>query len=115
MKNFVKKTRTCIRESDEFGHGISLNFNQQGSSFNTAIGGLCSLLLRFIMLAFVIFKSVKMSSHQYDNYISSTQLLTPQEKEDVSYYDLLSANVGLLPILSMDIVNDDGVVKPGKF
>ena len=42
-----------IKKQDKFGHPILLQFNNSGSTFNTACGGCVSILINIFMLVFV--------------------------------------------------------------
>ena len=42
-----------IKKQDKFGHPILLQFNNSGSTFNTACGGCISILINIFMLVFV--------------------------------------------------------------
>ena len=37
-----------------FGHKIQLNYNKRGSSHNTIIGGICSILIKIVILAYFV-------------------------------------------------------------
>lgn len=41
-----------ISRRDFFGHQIQLNFNKRGSSHNTVLGGLVSIMIQALMLAY---------------------------------------------------------------
>ena len=53
MKSFEK----FIKRRDIFGHPIRLTFNDSGSTFNTSIGGFCTVLLRIIIISFLVVKT----------------------------------------------------------
>ena len=42
-----------IKKQDKFGHPIQLQFNNQGSTFNTACGGCVSIFVNIFMVVFV--------------------------------------------------------------
>ena len=48
-----KKVNGCLREYDWFGHEVNLNFNREGATHNTAIGGGFSLILRIGMVIYI--------------------------------------------------------------
>jgi hypothetical protein len=56
MENLKKKLEGQVKDQDFFGHPISWNFNRQGESHNTLLGGIISM---FIKLAFTFYVSVK--------------------------------------------------------
>ena len=39
-----------IKSQDLFGHEVSLNFNKKGSSHNTLVGGVVSVLVKAFMV-----------------------------------------------------------------
>ena len=43
-----------IRNHDLFGHMININFNRKGSTHKTFIGGLVSIIVKVIILAYVV-------------------------------------------------------------
>ena len=48
------KLRRKIKNHDLFGHSVSFNLNQKGDTFTTLPGGLCSILLYMLIIAFSI-------------------------------------------------------------
>ena len=55
---FLMAAGDRIRDHDWFGHEIGLNFEREGDSFKTIIGGFFSILLKMFLLAygFIVFK-----------------------------------------------------------
>ena len=45
--------KRIIKEQDIFGHQIAFNFDKQGSSHKTSIGGIVSILIKVLMLIYV--------------------------------------------------------------
>ena len=54
------------------------------------------------MLSFIVFKSIKMVSHDYDSYVTSQASMSSEDMLDYKQYDLLSKEVGLLPFFGVD-------------
>ena len=50
-KSNLKKV---IRNQDSFGHPISFNFNKNGDSYTTVIGGFISLLIKIALTAYLV-------------------------------------------------------------
>ena len=55
-----KKSSKALAEWDMFGHIIQLNFDKQGDSQQTVIGGFFSLIIRFAMTMYVLLNFKKM-------------------------------------------------------
>lgn len=49
----IREYGKTIAEQDMFGHTIQLNFDKQGDSQKTAIGGVFSILIRLAMTLYV--------------------------------------------------------------
>ena len=50
------KTKKCLKSRDNFGYKVGLNFNKQGETVNTLIGGLMSLFLNMVIYSFLALK-----------------------------------------------------------
>ena len=50
----MKKYINVVKDNDMFGHTINLNFNRNGDSHKTFIGGLFSMLIK-VTLAFYVY------------------------------------------------------------
>ena len=57
-----------VRSWDEFGHPIELNFNKDGSRYNTVYGGCNTILLKVSMLLFAIRSIIQLKDHSNDSY-----------------------------------------------
>ena len=80
MKKFAKK----LSEFDMFGHVINLNFQREGDSHKTAIGGFFSFFIKLAMSLYVFFNLKKMILHEDDNNTTEYNL------EDLSKQDPLA-------------------------
>ena len=58
LKNYIK-------DRDQFGHPISLNFSYKGDTHNTILGGLLSVIVN-VMLLYVIFEK---GNHKLGDYV----------------------------------------------
>ena len=54
----MKKYSNFVKDIDMFGHTIKLNFNKNGDSHKTFIGGLFSMLIK-VTLAFYVYTLFK--------------------------------------------------------
>ena len=57
----------AIRDHDMFGHVINLNFNRQGPTHNTVIGGLFSILIKVAMSVYVFLNFKKLLFKEDDS------------------------------------------------
>ena len=48
----MNKLSKRIKNHDMFGHKIEFNYNKRGSSHQTIIGGICSLIIKIMILAY---------------------------------------------------------------
>ena len=62
---------------DLFGFMVQLNFNKKGSSHNTLIGGIMSLLIKGTMLFYFVLRGATIITHADDDYCSIEYLLDP--------------------------------------
>ena len=49
-----------------FGHQVVLNFNQQGETFKTSLGGLISIMIKLILSSYFFIQAKKMFLNQKD-------------------------------------------------
>ena len=61
-----KKLRKLVQGQDLFGHVINLNFDRQGDSHQTLIGGVFSLFVKTAMLVYVFTKFKQMFLYESD-------------------------------------------------
>ena len=57
MKN---KTHRLMSDQDMFGHTINLNFDKQGDSHQTFIGGIISIVVKILMFIYIGIKFDKL-------------------------------------------------------
>ena len=62
MKAFSK----YVKGHDMFGHTINLNFNKQGDTHQTFIGGFFSLIVKSAMTVYVLMNMKKMFFYESD-------------------------------------------------
>ena len=46
----------CLKRRDNYGHMVLLNFNKQGETVNTSIGGFVSLIMTVVIYGFLYLK-----------------------------------------------------------
>ena len=68
------KLSNFIKSFDIFGHPVTLNFNKQGDTHNTIIGGVVSIFIKVLLLMFFVERSKTMLT-QGDTKITSTEKL----------------------------------------
>ena len=71
MKAFKEK----LRSNDMFGHTINLNFNKEGDSHQTLIGGFFSIFIRLAMTIYVGMNFKKMLWHEDDSNFTEVNTL----------------------------------------
>ena len=71
MVNIRKRCSRATKSQDMFGHPVLLNFNQQGETHTTLVGGLVSIIIKGFILWFLCFKTYRLINHQ-ENKISTT-------------------------------------------
>ena len=59
--------REWIKSQDFFGHQVSLNFDKNGDTHNTTIGGFFSIFIRAFIAWYVIIKFNKLLTYGDDN------------------------------------------------
>ena len=52
-ETYGEKANAWVRDQDWFGHTISLNFEQNGDTYNTYIGGFVSFFLKLFLIYYV--------------------------------------------------------------
>ena len=69
------KLKKAVKNQDLFGHIINLNFNQDGYSHKTQIGGLASIFVKLLMTIFVFVSIKKLVLNEDDKNSSEYSLL----------------------------------------
>jgi hypothetical protein len=72
------KITKAIKGQDIFGHKISFNFNEEGETHRTLIGGLVSLLLKLLLSLFVVFRFKRLMLYE-DNKTSSLKSVSSDD------------------------------------
>ena len=62
-----------------FGHTINLNFNKEGDSHQTLIGGFFSIFIRFAMFIYVFMNFKKMILHEDDSTFTEVNTIDLEE------------------------------------
>ena len=62
-----------------FGHTIHLNFNKQGDSHKTLIGGVFSFVIRLIMFIYVVILFKRLFLNEGDNNFTKLDVLDLEE------------------------------------
>ena len=85
MPGHSKKLRKLIQSQDIFGHHIHLNFNREGSSHRTIIGGLVSIFLKGFMCFYIYYNFKKMFLYEDDKQYVDHILLDLNDLGTVNY------------------------------
>ena len=56
-KKYWKKVRSQIVDCDNFGHQVVLNFNRNGDTYKTGIGGCLSLMIKIVLSIYLVYRS----------------------------------------------------------
>jgi len=70
---YKKRLSQAIKNQDMFGHQVALNFNRQGNTFNTVLGGLVSVVLKVLILGFICFKTYVLVNLQGNSYVTISE------------------------------------------
>ena len=55
----MKKIKKVIKESDNLGYAIDLNFDEKGNYHKTYLGGVFSILIMIMMIIYLIYGCFK--------------------------------------------------------
>ena len=80
-----KSLRKVIQSQDIFGHTIHVNFNCEGTSHKTVIGGFVSIVLKCFMIFYVYYNVRKMLFYEDDKQYSDHVLLDLNDLGTVNY------------------------------
>jgi hypothetical protein len=72
-----------VRSQDLFGHPISLNFDRHGETYNTYMGGSCSIILKVVLSFYVGVNVLKMKNYDGDEKSNDIGLLNLDEPVDI--------------------------------
>lgn len=90
------RCKKFTRDHDMFGYPVTLNFNKQGDTWTTSLGGFISLLLKIALFGFFGFKAYRLI-FKLDNSISTSVSLTDfKEVGEVSIKD-----TGFMPYIQL--------------
>ena len=84
MKHF-SYISSKVKEQDLFGHQVSFNFNEKGDTHNTLIGGICSLIIKIGMLAYITVNVIKLVTFNGDEVGMSVKKLSLREAGVLEY------------------------------
>ena len=79
-----------VKSHDMFGHEIKLNFNRNGDSHTTILGGLVSLLVKTVMTIYIYMNIMKLVSFEDAAVETKIKNLDLVELGEVSYHDAKS-------------------------
>ena len=66
METRLATFTNLIKTQDNFGHRVAFNFNRNGDSYKTIIGGLVSIFIYIMVFSLVILRMSQMSSSPGD-------------------------------------------------
>ena len=82
MRNACKGIKQSIRNQDDFGYQVVLNFNRNGNSYTTAIGGVITMLIKLTLVAYCSQRIHKMVNNEINSYMTFTRLTKYDDSND---------------------------------
>ena len=76
-----------ITDQDMFGHTINLNFNRQGHTYKTCMGGCCSIVVNVTMFIYVMINLRKLLLKEDGNNTILESLMDFSQMEPINYSD----------------------------
>lgn len=80
-----KAIKQGIKKYDMFGHVITMNFNEQGNSHQTVLGGAMSILIKSALAIYVYLNLIKLIYNKGDETSSMGGLLNPETIDPIRY------------------------------
>ena len=74
-----------LKDQDLFGHPVELNFNKRGSQHNTVLGGIVSIVVKALMVAYVGLLFNRMLIYGDDSFNSTSTLMNHDYEEGLSF------------------------------
>jgi hypothetical protein len=100
LKAAQKRTFKAIKNHDLFGHLITFNFDNNGDTHKTIIGGFFSLIIKIMLSVYIYFRVKKLIFLEDANSSVSSMLLKVDLHGEVPLTDLHITN---FYILSMQV------------
>lgn len=88
----IKNAKGFLKGCDAFGHAVQLNFNRQGTSVNTVVGGLVSLLIYALIGAYFGFRANVMIQYD-DNSIEETVTIVDLQADELQPIKMNETNI----------------------
>ena len=82
---FNKRFKDYIKGKDMFGHTICLNFNKQGDTHQTFIGGFFSLIIKLAMSTYIFINVKKLWLYEDDSLNMEIQMLDLDSLDELAY------------------------------
>lgn len=70
MRKVKHKFMNFVKDKDMFGHRYSLNFDKQGDTHNTVVGGLNSIVIQLFFIGFVAMLIKRMALQESNDNVS---------------------------------------------
>ena len=81
----MKKFKSFVRSKDMFGHTINLNFNKQGYTHQTFVGGFFSFIIKIAMGTYIFMNFKKLLFYEDDSLNEEIQKLDLDQLEELPY------------------------------
>ena len=72
-----------VKDYDMFGHTIALNFDKKGDTYNTVVGGCCSILIKIFLISYVALCFKRLILFEKDDAITTVGLVDLSEMANV--------------------------------
>ena len=103
MIPIIGPIREWVRCQDFFGHQVSLNFDKNGDTHNTIIGGFFSIFIRLFIMWYIVMNFYKLITYEDDNMQYTESLVDLSEIGDVQFKDTNFTVFGVLKNLNYGI------------
>ena len=74
-----------VKKYDMFGHVITMNFNEQGNSHQTVLGGFMSILIKTALGIYVYLNLIKLIYNKGDETSTQGGILAPDDIDPIRY------------------------------
>ena len=77
-----------MREQDYFGHTVTLNFDRNGDTHKTIIGGFFSIFIKAFIIWYVYLNFYQLLTYGNDNMQYTESLVDLEQRQMVKYHEM---------------------------
>ena len=81
----LKSINKKIKSHDLFGHQVTLNFNQNGDTHTTLVGGFFSIIIKAAMTVYIMINVIKLINYDGDTINTTIMKLNLDEAGPIAY------------------------------